>query len=97
MAVKRQDDVFGKAKLGVPVKRTPKIKPQEYEKPLKLNDKGPAVQYMALWLAQKGSSIKPTNVFHIGMRSAVMSFQVKNKMKPTGIIDKKTWMKLIVK
>lgn len=89
--------VIEKAKLGVPVKRMPKIKPQEYEKPLKLNDKGPAVQYMALWLAQKGSSIKPTNVFHIGMRSAVLSFQAKNKLKPTGVIDKKTWMKLIAK
>ena len=83
-----------KPELGKPVKRTPKIKPQEYAKPHKLNDKGPAVQYMALWLKHRGSSIKPTNVFHIGMRSAVISFQVKNKLKPTGVIDKKTWDKL---
>lgn len=82
------------AKLGTPVKRQPKVKPQAYEKPLKLNDKGPAVQFMALWLKQKGSSLQPTNVFHIGMRSAVISFQKKNGLKPTGIIDKKTWEKL---
>ena len=84
-------------KLGKPVRRSPKIKPQTYEKPLKLGDKGVAVQYMALWLAQKGSSLKPTADFHIGMHSAVISFQKKNKLKPTGVIDKKTWMKLIAK
>ena len=82
------------SELGKPVKRTPKIKPMEYVKPLKMGDKGPAVQYMVLWLKHKGSSIQPTNVFHIGMRSAVISFQKKNKLKPTGVIDKKTWDKL---
>ena len=79
------------------IKKTQKIKPQEYTKPLKMKDSGPAVQYMALWLAQKGSSLKPTSVFHIGMRSAVVSFQKKNGLKVTGVIDKKTWMKLIAK
>lgn len=80
--------------LGKPVKRIPKVKPMAYEKPLKMGDKGPAVQYMVLWLKQKGSSIQPTSVFHIGMRSAVISFQKKSKLKPTGVIDKKTWDKL---
>lgn len=73
------------------------MKPQKYEKPLKLGDVGPAVQYAALWLAQKGSTLKPTKDFHIGMRSAVVSFQKKNNLKPTGIIDKKTWVKLTIK
>ena len=86
-----------KAELGKPVKRTPKIKPQEYVKPLKQGDKGPAVQYMALWLAQKGSSMKATDTFHVGMRSAVICFQKKNNLKPTGVIDKKTWTKLVAK
>jgi len=86
-----------KQKLGVPVKRIQKIKPMEYEKPLKLNDKGPAVQYMALWLKQKGSTLQSTSVFHIGMRSAVISFQKKNRLRATGVIDKKTWMKLVAK
>ena len=76
-------------------KKTSTIKPMDYEKPLKLGDKGPAVQYMALWLAQKGSTIKKTNVFHIGMRRAVVSFQTKNKLKATGVIDKRTWTKLV--
>lgn len=84
-----------KTELGKPVNRKPKIKPQEYVKPLKLGDTGPAVQYMMLWLKQKGSSLKPTNKFHIGMRSAVISFQKKNSLKPTGVIDKKTWEKLV--
>lgn len=84
-----------KPELGKPVNRKPKIKPQEYAKPLKLGDAGPAVQYMALWLKQKGSTLKPTSKFHIGMRSAVISFQKKNNLKPTGVIDKKTWEKLV--
>lgn len=86
-----------KTTLGTPVKRTVKIKPQEYVKPLKLGDKGPAVQYVVLWLAQKGSTVKPTSIYHIGVRSAVVSFQKKNNLKPTGVIDKKTWTKLTTK
>lgn len=86
-----------KTTLGSPVKRTAKIKPQEYVKPLKLGDKGPTVQYMVLWLAQKGSTVKPTSIYHIGVRSAVISFQKKNNLKPTGVIDKKTWTKLTTK
>jgi peptidoglycan hydrolase-like protein with peptidoglycan-binding domain len=84
-------------KLGEPVKRVPKVKPQEYTKPLKLGDKGPVIQFMVLWLQQKGSSVKATNVFHIGVRSAVVCFQKKNGLKPTGIVDKKTWTKLTAK
>lgn len=80
--------------LGKPVKRTPKIKPRDYEKPLKIGDEGPAVQYIVLWLAQKGSTVKPTMKFHVGVRSAVVAFQKKNGLKPTGVIDKKTWTKL---
>ena len=71
------------------------VKVPEYVKPLKRNDQGPAVEYMVKRLQAKGSAIKATNVFHIGMRSAVISFQKKNKLKPTGIIDKKTWDKLV--
>lgn len=84
-------------KLGVPVKRTAKVKPMEYEKPVKIGDKGPAVQYIALWLAQKGSTIKPTSEFHIGMRAAVIKFQKTNGLKATGVVDKKTWVKLTTK
>lgn len=83
--------------LGKPVKRTPKIKTQEYKKPLKIGDNGPEVQYMAAMLAKNGSAIKPTTMFHIGMRMAVVAFQKKNGLKPTGVIDKKTWSKLASK
>lgn len=84
-------------KLGVPVQRKQKVKPMDYEKPVKLGDKGPVVQYVAQWLKQKGSSIQTTSVFHIGMRSAVISFQKKNGLKATGVVDKKTWVKLTAK
>lgn len=84
-------------KLGVPVQRKQKVKPMDYEKPIKLGDKGSVVQYVAQWLRQKGSSIQATSVFHIGMRSAVIAFQKKNGLKPTGVVDKKTWAKLTAK
>ena len=77
--------------------KCPKVKPAEYVKPLKFGDKGPAVEFMAFMLGQKGSALKPTGVFHIGMRSAVIGFQKKNGLKPTGIIDKKTWAKVAAK
>lgn len=84
-------------RLGVPVQRKQKVKPMEYEKPVKIGDKGPVVQYVALWLAQKGSTIKPTSEFHIGMRAAVVKFQKANSLKETGVVDKKTWVKLTAK
>lgn len=63
-------------------------------KPIKLNDKGAAVKEAAKLLAKAGSSIKPTEEFNVGMRSAVCAFQKKNGLPVTGIIDKKTWDKL---
>lgn len=81
--------------LGKPVKRIPKAKAVSYGgKPLAVGSHGPEVMYACTMLQKKGSSIKLTDKFHIGMRSAVVSFQKKNKMKPTGVIDKKTWDKL---
>ena len=81
--------------LGVPVKRTRKVKAPEYTKPLKLGDQGAVVEYMVHALIRHGSRMNPGDRFHIGMRSAVICFQKKNQLKPTGVIDKKTWEKLI--
>ena len=73
--------------------RAPK-KEVAYEKPVKLGEHGPAVLWICRMLQKNGSTVKLTDKFHIGVRSAVISFQKKNKMKPTGIVDKKTWDKL---
>lgn len=84
-----------KPELGKPVKRVPKPKAVPYGgKPFGLGAHGPEVLYMCIQLQKKGSSIKLTDKFHIGMHSAVSSFQSKNKLKVTGIVDKKTWDKL---
>lgn len=65
-------------------------------KPIKLGDKGADVRKVATMLKKHGSTIKPTSVFAIGMRSAVVSFQKKNNLPVTGVVDKKTWDKLNV-
>lgn len=90
----KKENITKKNELGKPVKRTAKT---VYEKPVKIGDRGPVVLYVCQMLGKKGSTIKLTDKFHIGMRSAVISFQKKNKLQPTGIVDKKTWMKLAAK
>lgn len=67
-----------------------------YEKPVKLGQKGEIVEGITTLLAKHGSGIKVTDTFHIGVRSAVIAFQKKNNLKPTGVVDKKTWTKLNV-
>lgn len=66
-------------------------------KTLMLNDVSVDVKKASTLLGKHGSKIQPTNVFTIGMRSAVVAFQKKHNLKPTGIIDKKTWDKLNLK
>ena len=63
-------------------------------KSFKLGDKGTDIRKIATLLRKHGSSIKPTDTFTIGMRSAVVSFQKKNGLPVTGVVDKKTWDKL---
>ena len=63
-------------------------------KPIKLNDTGAEVRKVSTLLKKHGSTIKPTSKFHIGVRSAVVAFQKKNKLPATGVVDKKTWDKL---
>ena len=78
--------------LGKPVQRV--AKKEVYEKPVKMGEKGAIVKYIVHMLQEHGSSVKLTDTFHVGVRSAVVAFQKKNKLKPTGIVDKKTWDKL---
>ena len=77
--------------LGKPVKRVAAV---EYVKPLKMGMRSKEVLWVCKMLQKKGSTIKITDEFNIGMRSAVICFQKKNKIKPTGVVDKKTWDKL---
>ena len=66
----------------------------EYKKPVKFGDKDEIVRGIAELLRKHGSTVKDTDVFTIGMRSAVVAFQKKNKLPATGVVDKKTWTKL---
>ena len=77
------------------VAKPKKIKEVPYEKALKTGMIGPQVAYACAMLQKHGSTLKPTDKFHVGMRSAVICFQKKNGLKPTGAIDKKTWDKLV--
>lgn len=61
---------------------------------LKLFDKGPKVSKIAELLKKHGSSLKPTEEFTLAMRSAVISFQKKHSLEPTGVVDKNTWKAL---
>lgn len=58
---------------------------------LKLKDEGKDVLLVQQMLAKLGSKIKETGVYTIGMMSAVRSFQKKNGLKVTGVVDQKTW------
>lgn len=63
-------------------------------KPIKLGAKGKAVSDIQKLLQKAGSTIKVNGEFGIGMLSAVKSFQKKNGLKVTGVVDKKTLDKL---
>lgn len=79
----------------VVTKTAKKVAPVPYGKPFGIGAHGPEVLYACTMLQKKGSTIKLTDKFHIGMRSAVICFQKKNKLKVTGVIDKKTWDRLV--
>lgn len=61
---------------------------------LELGDACPNVKKAQELLQKKGSTIKVTGRYTIGMVSAVKAFQKKNGLKVTGAIDQATWDKL---
>lgn len=63
--------------------------------PFKVGYAGKEVIDIQKKLALAGSSLKPVKVYTIGMFSAVKAFQKKNGLAATGIVDKKTWDKLM--
>ena len=62
---------------------------------LKLHDSGNDVKKVQQMLAKLGSKVAVNGEYTIGMMSAVKSFQRKNGLPDTGIINKKTWDKLV--
>ena len=64
---------------------------------LKMGDTGKEVLDAQKMLAKTGSKIQATSKYTIGMHSAVLAFQKKNKLKATGIIDVHTWNLLMAK
>ena len=61
---------------------------------MELGSKGTNVKKAQEMLRKLGSTVKVTGEFAIGMMSAVRSFQKKNGLAVTGIVNKKTWDKL---
>lgn len=61
---------------------------------LTIGAKGAIVKECQTLLRKAGSSIQVTGEFAIGMVSAVRSFQAKNGLAVTGVIDAKTYAKL---
>lgn len=61
---------------------------------MELGSKGTNVKKAQEMLRKLGSTVKVTGEFNIGMLSAVRSFQKKNGLAVTGIVNKKTWDKL---
>lgn len=62
---------------------------------LEYGDKGKNVEDAQMLLQLAGSKIKVNGEFTIGMTTAVKAFQKRNKLKVTGVIDQKTWEKLL--
>lgn len=65
-------------------------------KTIKIGDKGSEVKKICAALKKNGSTIKPTDEYTIGMLSAVRAFQKKQGLPVTGVVDKKTWDKLMM-
>lgn len=63
--------------------------------PIGIGYAGKEVNEIQKQLVLAGSTIKPVKAYTIGMFSAVKAFQKKNGLAVTGIVDKKTWDKLM--
>lgn len=61
---------------------------------VKLKDEGKIVEKITKMLQNHGSSIKITDKYTIGVKSAVTSFQKKHDLIPSGVVDKGTWKAL---
>lgn len=63
--------------------------------PMKYGEESDRVKKAQKLLQKSGSTIKENGVYTIGMSSAVRAFQKKNKLPVTGVIDAKTFSKLL--
>ncbi len=62
--------------------------------PIKIGESGMVVAKVCEMLRKYGSTVKPTEKYHIGVYAAVKKFQKEHGLEVTGIVDKKTWDKL---
>ena len=74
-------------------KKTVAKKPSYPE--VKFGAEGELVVQLQDLLSKHGSSIKISGKFNVGTLSAVKSFQKKNGLGITGVVNKKTWDALI--
>lgn len=63
--------------------------------PIGIGYAGKEVAEIQKKLVLAGSTIKPVKTYTLGMFSAVKAFQKKNNLAVTGVVDKKTWDKLM--
>jgi len=56
---------------------------------------GEIVVQLQSFLSEAGSSVKIDGIFGFGTRSAVRAFQKRHGITPTGIVEPKTWSKLL--
>ena len=63
----------------------------------KYGDEGKQVTELQKLLKQNGSKIQINGRFTIGVTTAIKSFQQKNGLKETGVVDTRTWLKLNAK
>ena len=64
---------------------------------IKEKDSGEIVVQLQLFLSRCGSNVKVDGQFNVGTRNAVRAFQKKQGLEVTGVVDSKTWLKLLEK
>lgn len=62
---------------------------------IKEGSTGQLVDQLQIFLSRYGSKVKVSGIFNSGTRNAVIAFQKKQGLDPTGIVEKQTWSKLL--
>ena len=62
---------------------------------LKEGAKGQIVDQLQIFLSKCGSKVQVSGIFNSGTRNAVIAFQKRNCLNPTGIVEDTTWARLL--